>query len=102
MSHDIYFESTNDELAGCYLKVNGCENALVSLIPDEETHSNVYNRSGKFQLTKESGLKFIQDVRNLDWKDEVIPDWVEEQLTNIERSIMNFNFSCNSLFIYTQ
>lgn len=102
MGHDVYFESAGGELTGHYLKVNGCEKALANLIPSEETYSDVYNRSGKFLLSKESLLKFILDVRELDWKDKEIPDWVEHELTAIEQSVHNFDFDKDSLFIYTQ
>lgn len=102
MSHDVYFESSNNDFCGCYLKVNGCEKALTELITDEEVYNRVYNRSGKFLLTKESGLKFLNDVKTLDWDGEVIPDWIEEQLTKVEQLILEYDFNHSSLFIYTQ
>lgn len=101
MSHDLNFNSGTGEVIPWYLKVNGCEQSLTLLVPDENDYYDFYNRSLTCRITKDQLVNFINSVKEVDWKGRVIPDWIMVQLNGLTELAEKFDFDQHGLYVET-
>lgn len=97
--NDVHGEVKNDadELVW-FARLRTCSESLDLISPKENGR---YHGDVEFPITKEIALQFADNIRDVDYKDQTLPEHVQEDITKLKQIAEMFDFDNNFLCIHT-